>query len=249
MSSATSFYLPWVHSGRSPGGVPLPPRRLRMGGEHFASDADFVAAGIRDVNRLVARAGLGSASRLLDWGCGAGRLAVGVCERFGRIAEYHGVEVQRRLVRWAQRHIGSRPGFRFTFADQMNARYNPAGRPERAIPAASAAYDVFYAYSVFSHLTGVEATGYLTEVHRLLRPGGRAFITAFVEEGVEDEVQNPPGYGPLAWTGPLHCVRFSRSYFEDAIAAAGLTIGEFDHGRETDGQSSYVLVADAYRAA
>ena len=58
-------------------GLPLPPIELRMGGAHFREDSDFVAAAIRDVALLQRHAGLTRESRLLDWGCGAGRLAVG----------------------------------------------------------------------------------------------------------------------------------------------------------------------------
>lgn len=227
--------------GKSPTGVPLPPLRFRMGGEHFHDDGAFVAGATKDVDRLVADAGLSKDSRLLDWGCGAGRLAVGVAERFGRIGEYHGVDVQPHLIAWANKHLGDRTGFHFTHVDLANARYNPAGQAVQEIPGDTGGYDVFYAYSVFSHLTSGDTGAYLREVARLLAPGGRAWITAFVEDDVEDEAENPPGYGPLNWSGPLHCVRYSRRFFEKMVDEAGLTVAEHRHGQETDGQSLYIL--------
>ena len=58
----------------------LPPSKYRMGGKHFKNDAAFIKTAVRDVKRLEKYAGLTKDSRLLDWGCGAGRLAVGVRE-------------------------------------------------------------------------------------------------------------------------------------------------------------------------
>ena len=241
MSRAQAAVLPRTHHGRSPAGVRLPPAVYRMGGAHFRTDEAFVASAVAEVGRLEELIGLTAQSRLLDWGCGAGRLAVGIVEKLGRIDQYHGVDVQKHLVDWAQRHLGDRPGFTFTHVDLANPRYNPGGSPERSIPGATADHDGFYAYSVFSHLMGEDTSAYLGEVARLLRPGGRAFVTAFVEDDVPDQVENPVGYGPLEWRGPLHCVRFDRQFFEGMVRDAGLEVGSLGHGTEADGQSLYIL--------
>lgn len=129
-----------------------------MGGKHFKNDDAFIRTAVRDVKRLERLAGLTTDSRLLDWGCGAGRLAVGVREHFSerRIADYHGVDVQPDLISWARENLTA-PGFRFTCVDVANERYNPAGLPERTIAADPGSVDVFYAYSVFSHM-GATAT-------------------------------------------------------------------------------------------
>lgn len=225
--------------GTASSGVPLPPLQYRMGGEHFRSDDAFVAAAVADVKRLASLAGLDRGSRLLDWGCGAGRLAVGIAEQFGSIADYHGVDVQRPLIEWAQRHIGRRQGFRFTHVDLANARYNPAGEQRRVMPGSAGEYNVFYAYSVFSHMLGDDSLPYLQELARVLSPGGVGFFTAFVEDGVERETENPSDYGPMRWNGNLHCVRYDRTYFDGLVEVAGLKIIGFEHGTETDGQSLY----------
>jgi SAM-dependent methyltransferase len=238
---AQAVVLPRTHHGTSPTGVRLPPTVYRMGGAHFRRDDAFLSSAVTDVSRLETWIGLGPSSRLLDWGCGAGRLAVGIVETMGRIEHYHGVDVQAHLVDWAQRHLGDRAGFTFTHVDQANPRYNPRGSAERTIPGESGGYDCFYAYSVFSHLTADDTAAYLGEVSRLLAPGGKAFVTVFVEEDVPDEEENPVGYGPLRWRGRLHCVRYERGFFEHMVRGAGLEIESHEHGKETDGQSLYVL--------
>jgi SAM-dependent methyltransferase len=210
-----------------------------MGGKHFESDEAFLASAVREVERLK-DFGMQPSARVLDWGCGAGRLAVGIKESYGDIGYYHGVDVQQHLIEWAHRHLAG-AAFVFTWIDIPNARYNPGGRVKRVIPGGTSDYDVFYAYSVLSHMRSPDASGYLVEISRLLRPDGFAFVTCFVEEGVPDDEENPPGYGPLTWTGPLHCVRFNRAHFERLVGDAGLNVRHFAHGQETDGQSLYVL--------
>ena len=213
-----------------------------MGGQHFKDDDAFIRTAVRDVKRLERFAGLNENSRLLDWGCGAGRLAIGVRENFtaGRIADYHGVDVQPELIEWASANLTA-PGFRFTCVDVSNERYNPDGQPDRTIAADPGSVDVFYAYSVFSHMNDDDTPAYLRLIGQALSPQGRAFVTCFVEEGVPAWEENPVGYGPLEWKGRLHCTRFERRHFEDHVAEAGMAVDRFVHGRETDGQSLYIL--------
>ncbi len=223
-------------------GKALPPGKYRMGGEHFKDDDAFIKTAVKDVKRLEKYCDLNADSRLLDWGCGAGRLAVGVRERFetGRIADYHGVDIQPELIEWAEANLAG-PGYRFTLLDVSNERYNPDGTPERTLGAEPGTVDVFYAYSVFSHMNDEDTPAYLRLIAEALAPGGKAFVTCFVEEDVEGWEENPEGYGPLEWKGRLHCTRFARWHFEDHVNAARLAVDRFEYGRETDGQSLYVL--------
>ncbi len=218
----------------------LPPGKYRMGGAHFKNDKAFIRTAVRDVERLEEYCGLTTESALLDWGCGAGRLAVGVRERLGRIRDYHGVDIQPELVDWAEANLAG-PGFRFTCVDVSNERYNPDGSKERTLAADPSSVDVFYAYSVFSHMNDEDTPAYLALIGGALTPAGKALVTCFVEEDVPGWVENPDGYGPLDWKGRLHCTRFDRRHFEDRVRAAGLAVDRFEYGRETDGQSMYVL--------
>lgn len=220
--------------------IPLPPYALRMGGRHFKKDEDFVAKGVRDARLLRQRAGLGRRKRVLDWGCGAGRLAIGIKHFMGEVADYHGVDIQPELLDWAKEHLTDEH-FRFTLVDAHNDRYNPTGERSFDIPAEPGSVDVFHAYSVFSHMLADDVAGYSATIASLLAPGGRAWLTAFVEEDVPDCVENPADYLKLEWKGALHCVRFERRFFEQTLWEAGLAVEEYVHGQETDGQSMYVL--------
>lgn len=221
---------------------PLPPRAIRMGGEHFMSDDDLVDHAVRDVRTLEEVAGLTPDSRVLDWGCGAGRLAIGLLVRYGKVRDYHGVDVLADRVAWAQENLADE-GIRFTHVDVANPRYNAAGAPTPYIPVEPGSIDVAYAYSVWSHMTPDDVAAYARIVADALAPGGRAAFTAFVEDGVPSWTENPEGYGPLDWEGALHCVRYERVFLTALLRDCGLEIVHTMQGTETDGQSMLVMEA------
>jgi len=220
--------------------TPLPPGKYRMGGKHFKNDKAFVKTAVGDVQRLEKYCGLNTESALLDWGCGAGRLAIGVRKHFGRIRDYHGVDIQPELIEWAQANLEG-AGFRFSLLNVSNERYNPDGSREQSLGAEPSSVNVLYAYSVFSHMNDDDSATYLRLIRDVLVPTGKAFVTCFVEEDVPDWQENPQDYGPLDWQGRLHCTLFARGHFESHVHKAGLAVDRFEYGQETDGQSLYVL--------
>ena len=231
----------------SHGDLLLPPPSIRLGGAHFRQDRAFVESGRADVRKLRSAFGLDASSSILDLGCGVGRLPIGLLAELGEPADYVGADVDETSVEWCRRHVEAHhPGARFVLLDVANARYNRRGRPIGEgfrLPWEDGRFDVIFLYSVFSHMQSADVGAYLREFRRLLRPDGGVFLTAFVEDGVPDEQVNPPDYGPLGWSGALHCVRFSREFFQRTVAAAGLSIAQLDHGVETDRQSAIYLTA------
>jgi SAM-dependent methyltransferase len=227
------------HDGRV-----LPAQHLRLCGQEFRDHAYFLRSARAEADRLVEHCGLTRDSALLDIGCGFGRLAIGVLDRVGDIRDYRGVDVSVAAVQWCRRHItAAHPTVQFTRLDVRNERYNPGGGEITGafrLPLADAAFDAAYAYSVFSHMELSDIEQYLLELHRVLRPGGAAFVTLFVADDVPDVSINPAS-GSLTWQGPLHCVRYRRSLIDERIQQAGFTITQFADGVETDGQSGYYL--------
>jgi len=225
--------------GRSAAGIALPPVRLRKGGELFDTDSKFIDGGRRDVRVLIDQAGLTTSSSVVELGCGPGRLPIGIIDELGGVRRYVGVDVQKEAIAWCRRHV-KKPSFQFVHINAGNERYNPTGTDDHRLPI-SGPFDIAYAYSVFSHMRTDDVRAYLGEFSRLLSPSGVAFVTAFVEPDVPDEVVNPEGYLTLRWVGPLHCVRFSQSHFEGLVAGAGLAIRDTSHRTERDGLSPFLL--------
>lgn len=68
-----------------------------------------------------------------------------------------------------------------------NRHYNPGGRhpaAEYRFPFANDSFDFVVLASVFTHMLPEDLENYLCEVARLLRPGGRCFISFFLMNDV-----------------------------------------------------------------
>lgn len=226
-------------------GVSVPPSSIRLGGHNFSADRDFLDSARSEAKRLAQEFGADPSTRILEIGCGVGRLPIGLGAIGLRSSNYTGVDVDQGSVLWCRRNVDL-DGAEFVHLNLANARYNPGGKEiddRLRLPFEDGSTDVIYLYSVFSHMEGDDVQAYLNEFSRILGRDGRVFLTAFLEEGVEPVSVNPEGYGefPGEWSGELHCVRFSRDYFQSMVDAAGLSILRLDQGQETDGQTGVYL--------
>jgi SAM-dependent methyltransferase len=165
-------------SGPSPS--PWPPRWLRT----TVGDGDFDAVGQRFLRHLLELATLGPHERVLDVGCGVGRLALPLTRYLSPSGSYHGFDVVHPAIRWCQRHITPAfPHFRFEHAGIHHPLYNPRGRcltRDYTFPHLDRSFDLVIVTSVFTHLLPAEVKHYLAEVHRVLKPGGRCLATFFL---------------------------------------------------------------------
>lgn len=226
-------------------GVTLPAPHLRTGGVCFIENDVYLASARGEAKRMTDAFRLTQDQRLLDIGCGTGRLAIGLLSILKDTApQYVGMDISMTAVRWCRKYIAAdHTMFSFLHLPLRNERYNPAGialDDTFHFPWPDASFDVLYLYSVFSHMRSPEIRIYLREFRRLLRQGGHVFLTAFTEADVPEEMENPSGYQD-DWKGPLHCVRFETGFFVRMLEEAGLMLDRYDHGTETDGQSGYYL--------
>ena len=161
-----------------PRGEMVPPRRLS-----FVGAGDFEQTGREFLGYFTDLAGLRPNDRVLDIGCGIGRMAVPLTG-YLEGGSYAGFDVGREMIRWCRRNITPRhPSFEFTWAPVHNAKYNPFGHldgTEFSFPYEDASFDFAFATSLFTHLRLDEARHYLSETGRVLRPGGRCLLTFFL---------------------------------------------------------------------
>ncbi|MDA1209169.1 MAG: class I SAM-dependent methyltransferase [bacterium] len=225
-------------------GVTIPIADMRFGGQNFNNDADFVITAEKESLRLIDDFGLTKESALLEIGCGTGRLPIGIMRTIGKVKKYEGIDVSDAAIDWCKRHIEAHhPEFQFTRINVKNDRYNPDGSiisEEFRLPIANGSYDIIYLYSVFSHMELEDCVLYLKEFKRVLKPGGKVFLTTFIEENVPKFEVNPKDYR-TDWKGALHCVRFDKMFFKQLISQYGFQIDAFHYAKETDGQSGVYL--------
>jgi SAM-dependent methyltransferase len=226
-------------------GVILPPRYLRFCGDNFKNDDYFLKSAIKEAERLKKQFNMSENCRVLDLGCGPGRLAIGINKTFGKIAHYQGVDVDKVSIDWCNRYIHRyHPNCHFLRINIQNERYNPDGEDFSTLfklPFQDHSFNIIYLYSVFSHLMTEDVIIYLKEFYRLLDKQGKIFLTAFTEENVPEVSVNPPGYRRASWKGPLHCVRFNKQYFLTLLKDNGFELDKFEYEKETHGQSAFYL--------
>lgn len=238
-----SRWLDWLPSNRllyQHDRVALPPLELRAAGQLFRSDASFCRFARRDVEAVARHTSLAGKS-LLDFGCGAGRFYFGLRRR-DEPAFYLGVDVRANVIAWAEQHVSlANSRFQFARSNVQNERYNPHGTLNNRdwTRVVRQPFDVIQCYSVLSHLILDDATEVLDLFASLMKPESLLFLTAFVSENSDDVALNPDDMG-IDIHGPLHVVRYRRSYFHDMLSRHFHIVDE-QAGVATDGQTLFIL--------
>lgn len=148
----------------------------------FTGSVDgFKSSGQAHFRHFVKFAAFTPDSKVLDVGCGFGRLAVPLTTYLNGNGGYEGMDIVPSAIQWANRHIASRyPNFHFTLSDIYNREYNPKGRLQAAeyrFPYEDETFDLVIANSVFTHLLPTETEHYISEITRVLNQGGRCWAT------------------------------------------------------------------------
>jgi SAM-dependent methyltransferase len=156
----------------------IPPRRLI-----FVGDGDFVERGNEFVGYFREFGLITQESRVLDIGCGIGRMARPLTLILQN-GFYEGFDIVPKGIDWCLNNISSRfSNFHFQQADIYNKAYNPKGRlkaQEYIFPFKSESFDFAFMTSVCTHLLPEDMEHYLAETSRVLRSGGKIFTTYFL---------------------------------------------------------------------
>lgn len=144
-------------------GSALPPARLRYNVAGTTSRADFVAIGQRAAAEIMSAVEPYFEQReelsVLDFGVGSGRVARPMIDilrsRFEHLY-FAGADVDAAAVSWCARSI---PGEYVTINSSR-------------LPFVDGRFDLVYAVSIFTHMDEEEQWRWLSELQRVLRPGG-----------------------------------------------------------------------------
>lgn len=223
----------------------LPRPETRLNGPDQKSDDVFLDSAIKEAERVVAKLGCAIGHFVVDIGCGQGRLSIGLSRDLGGL-RYLGLDVSDRCIQWCKNHIEVRyPSYKFQHIDVINARYNPSGPSIGAdfrLPVSDQEADIVYMWGVVTNMEPDHLGVYASEVSRMLRPGGKAFLTANVEDNVPSVSINPENYTAFACKGPLHIVRYERQYFLDHFQSAGLELTDIAYHGAGNCQSDLYFV-------
>lgn len=158
--------------------LPVPPPELQ-----FIGDGEFLEVGAEFLRWFVRLGGLVPQERVLDIGCGVGRMAIPLTQYLDA-GTYNGIDPSAGGIGWCQRHVSAAyPGFRFQHLDLMHPIYNPEGRlraVDLQLPFPDEAFDFVFMTSVLTHLEADEIAAYAREIRRVMAPGARLLLTAFL---------------------------------------------------------------------
>lgn len=167
------------------------------------------------------RLGLGPKGRILDVGCGWGRLAFALLDEIGPGLEYQGFDPYHEHVRWAQKNLDSaRPRFVVHLAEIANEIYNPDAVlvPTRfRFPYSEGRFDAVVAHSLFRFVQPEVFEHYVAEIARVLKPGGR-FLASFYLLNEISTKRLPAMKAPLCFVFPDGNVTTTRPHRQGLLA-------------------------------
>jgi ubiquinone/menaquinone biosynthesis C-methylase UbiE len=162
-----------------------PPKRL-----NFVGSNEFKKVGDEFVKYFKELGGLKQNDVVLDIGCGIGRIAIPLT-KYLKEGELCGFDIDKRGIEWCQKNISTKfPNFHFHYADIFNKYYNKKGKiqaHEFKFPYKDNKFDFIFATSVFTHMLPAQIDQYLAEIARVIKPGGKCFLTWF---SIDQEAQN-----------------------------------------------------------
>jgi len=168
-----------------------------------------------------------SDKRLLDWGCGPGRV-VRHLPAFLPFAKIYGADYNTSTIAWCNQHIG---GVEFV----LNTLHPP-------MPFDGDYFDIAYALSVFTHLSEDSHHEWVNELHRILKPGGVFLFTtqgsAFLSKMVKHEREQFQG-GALVVRGRTKeghrsFTAFQPEQFVRSLFSARWRVLKFTEGKQQE---------------
>jgi ubiquinone/menaquinone biosynthesis C-methylase UbiE len=154
--------------------------------------SDFNTIGQELFQCLVGIGGLKPYDKVLDVGCGVGRMAIPLTRYLSAPGTYDGFDIVEKSIQQCAQTISPRfPNFHFHHADIFNTHYNPHGKHyshQYIFPFPDQTFSFVFLTSVFTHMLSKEVENYLKEIHRVLIAGGRCFITYFLLNPESEEL-------------------------------------------------------------
>jgi SAM-dependent methyltransferase len=221
---------------------PDPPAEL-IGG---IGAGDFWQTGSEIAGLTMATARVHASDRILDAGCGLGRVALPLSRLLDERGSYDGFDTSPDYIEWCRSHLPlDSARFRFHHFDIRSSHYNEGGAIAAeafSFPWPDDSFSLAIAVSLFTHLSARATANYLREIARTLQPNGRLFASFFVldeqsrplaEAGTTDPVFTANfEEGMIGDTAnPAAAVAFNAEWLAAVLESAGLAFDAFYPGR------------------
>jgi SAM-dependent methyltransferase len=254
-------YPSWV--AYEPNLVPPPPL-MRMEGIYVMEEWFRWAEEWSFLLRLFGK--ITSKSKILEIGCGLGRIAFPLRYILSAEGSYDGFEICEEKVKFLNStYKSTHPNFRFIWADVHNTYYNPHGQIEAkdyVFPYADNSFDLVFAASVFTHMLPDAAENYFKEAARVLKPNGRIVFSCFILDNYDPKQPRPLGFArpgfnfdyPYSSYGENFAISnpnnaeemtaYRIKYFEKLVSLANLEMEECVNGLWSGKNSNWISTQD-----
>jgi ubiquinone/menaquinone biosynthesis C-methylase UbiE len=130
-----------------------------------ADEKDLAQSGESTATDIQRETVLSQSDRVLEIGCGVGRVGVNLAPR---CQEWVGADVSENMLRHAQHALTKQRNVSFVHLNGIDL----SGIADNS-------FDVVYCTAVFMHLDEWDRFRYVCEAHRVLKPGGRVYYDNF----------------------------------------------------------------------
>jgi len=143
--------------------------------------------------------------KIVDFGCGHGKLAPVSVFFTHPEGEYLGIDINEGYINYCRRKYAQLPRVKLHVSKDYNPLYSPEQRSAAARsrsygedwPVAANSIDVVVAVSVFTHLQEADAFGYVNKIYKVLKPGALAMLTCHIVEEPRKQPGSIVGYNPF----------------------------------------------------
>jgi len=216
-------------------------QELNPTGLLFIGGGNFKEVGEEFLNYFQNLCGIKSSDKILDIGCGSGRMAIPLTKFLDSSGVYEGFDIFSSGITWCQKNINPKySNFHFLLADIYNKEYNPNGKinsSQYKFPYESNYFDFIFATSVFTHMLPEDVDNYFSEIKRVMKKNGKCLLTFLLLnadslESIYEKKskitfeQNEEKFSLVYKDLPEHTIAFKESFVRSIYEKYGMKIKE-----------------------